>query len=79
MKWKIKHSKPSIPSPNEGDTRCSTKFLFIPKIIDDKWVWLERVIKHEEYRQVEDKNSRFRIYVITTLEWVTTHYELIKK
>lgn len=58
MRW---HSKTkSSYNPNIGDTRIVNIFAWIPILIGDKWVWLERVNILQEYNMLwEDDSSSY--------------------
>ena len=43
MRWK------SSPKLKEGDRITKEKFLFFPRLVGDKWVWLEWVKFHYQY------------------------------
>jgi len=61
MQWEKKIK----PTPRVGDIERHTVFLWLPKLIENKWVWLEKVIKEREYR--------------TDSYWSYWHYHTIPK
>lgn len=50
MRWDIK------PKPKEGSTREKVKFAFLPVIIFEKWVWLERYVEVQTFSLFNDPN-----------------------
>ena len=47
MRWP--KQKPWHPSDDCGKTRIKTRFLLIPKCIEDEWRWLEIASWEQEY------------------------------
>lgn len=50
MKWIKKQKK---DSPNDGELRIISKFLYYPMCIDDEYRWLEKVKIKQEYMKME--------------------------
>jgi hypothetical protein len=46
MKWQL---------PENGSIRYRTKFAWLPKLIDDKKIWLETYTVRQYYNQFLDK------------------------
>jgi hypothetical protein len=45
------------PEPKLGDIRRVTKFLFLPKVINDELRWLEKATYRQMYEQVLNLSS----------------------
>lgn len=56
------------PEPNLLDTRVKTKFLLLPKRIENQTRWLEKASYVQEYQRTYVGNSEY-IYL-----WVTTNW-----
>ena len=73
MRWK----KKQIYKPTVGDIRSISKFLWLPKTLDEETRWLERVVYSQEYRELRgyDYSAAINDFVPYTIyKWVNLHW-----
>lgn len=77
MRW---NHKP-MPVPSIGDTRKVRTFAYLPILISDTWVWLEKVIRTDTYSEWTEEiwNHRESFEPIKTkyIGWLITKYDFI--
>jgi len=72
MRWKKKIRKPK-KKPGIGEERTLYGFAYLPRLIGDTWIWLER------YKLIAIWSSVDPHSIGSRCEWQVKEYELINR
>jgi len=73
MRWKKKEPKPKKKEPSVGEEMTLYSFAFLPKLIGDTWVWLER------YKTIAMWSPNDPYQIGTNCSWHLKEYQVINR